>query len=350
LPRIRLARPGDELHSEANSKLGRVTAVLLTCAGQRVDIVTAFRQAGAETIAVDINPLAPALYHADHRVLVPPFDSEEYVPRLADLVQEHGIGLVLPLTDLDMTILAGRRNELGAAVLLPAVDVVERANDKYATHLFLEQHGIGSPGAWLPEELPHDLPFPLVVKPRWGFGSRNIFIASDGAELDFHLARTPVASFVERVCQGEEFSIDVFCDFEGRCLNSIPRTMIESKGGESIKGMTIRDGELIDLGRRVAETMELQGPATIQCFRTAPGRHEVTDVNLRFGGAFPLPLAAGGEYPSLALALARGEQPEARVGSFREGVVMTRFFSGICLVAEEDGTLEILGEEVSPGR
>jgi carbamoyl-phosphate synthase large subunit len=327
-----------------------VTAVLLTCAGQRVDIVTAFRQAGAETVAVDVNPLAPALYHADHHVLVPPYGSEEYVPRLQELVQEHAISLVLPLTDLDMNVLAERRDELGATVLLPGTEVVERANDKYATHLFLEQHGIGSPEAWLPERLPDELPFPVLVKPRWGFGSRNIFVASDRVELDFYLAHTPVVSFVERVCQGEEFSIDVFCDLEGICLNSIPRTMIESKGGESIKGVTIRDEELIELGCRVAETMGVQGPATVQCFRTAAGRDEVTDVNLRFGGAFPLPLAAGGAYPSLALALARGERPEPRVGSFREGVVMTRFFSGICLVEDEDGTLDLLGEEVSPGR
>ena len=312
--------------------------------------MTAFKQAGAETVAVDVNPLAPALYHADHHVLVPPYSSEEYLPRLRELVQGHAIGLVLPLTDLDMTVLAQRREELGATVLLPGIDVVERANDKYATHLFLEQHGIGSPEAWLPEELPDELPFPVLVKPRRGYGSRNIFVANDRVELDFYLARTPVASFVERVCQGEEFSIDVFCDLEGTCLNSIPRTMIESKGGESIKGMTIRDEELIEVGRRVAETMGVQGPATVQCFRTASGRHEVTDVNLRFGGAFPLPLAAGGGYPALALALARGERPEPRVGSFREGVVMTRFFSGICLVGDEDGTLELLGEEVSPGR
>jgi carbamoyl-phosphate synthase large subunit len=327
-----------------------VTAVLFTCAGQRVDIVSAFRQAGAETVAVDVNPLAPALYHADHRVLVPPYGSDEYVPRLAELVQEHGIALVVPLTDLDMVVLAERRDDLGVTVLLPDAEAVERANDKYATHLFLGLHEIDSPAAWLPEALPDDLPFPVLVKPRRGFGSRNIFVASDPDELGFHLARTPVASFVERVCPGEEFSIDVFCDLEGRCLNSIPRTMIESKGGESIKGMTIRDEPLIELGRRVAETMQVRGPATIQCFRTAPGRHEITDVNLRFGGAFPLPLAAGGGYPSLALALARGERPDPRVGSFRDGVVMTRFFSGVCLVEDEDGSLETLGEEVSPGR
>jgi carbamoyl-phosphate synthase large subunit len=283
-------------------------------------------------------------------VLVPPVTAREYVPRLTRLVQEHGVGLVVPLTDLDMMVLAHGRDELGATVLLPEPDVVERANDKYATHLFLEEHGIGSPAAWLPEELSGDMRFPILVKPRRGFGSRNIFLANDRDELDFYLARTRVESFVQQVCPGEEFSIDVFSDLEGRCLNAIPRTMIESKGGESIKGMTIRDDELIALGSQVAEIMGVKGPATIQCFRTAPARHEITDVNLRFGGGFPLPLAAGGGYPSLALALARGEQPEPRLGAFREGVLMTRFFSGICLVGDGDGTLEQLGKVVSPGR
>lgn len=319
-----------------------VSAVLFTCAGQRVDIVTAFGRAGAVTVAADLNPLAPALYHADRFIVPPPFDADEYVPSLAGAVAEHGVDLVVPLTDLDMGVLAEQRDRLGALVLLPEPEVVELTTDKYATHLYLEERGIGSPAAWLPGELPADLPYPVLVKARRGFGSRNIFRAEDRAELDYLLARTQAESFVQAVCAGEEFSIDVFSDFEGRCLNAIPRTMIESKGGESIKGMTIRDEELVELGRRVAETVGVKGPATIQCFRAEPGSCLITDVNLRFGGAFPLPLAAGSDYPALALALARGERPEPRLGSFEDGVLMTRFFSEICLTHRDDGRLEPL--------
>jgi carbamoyl-phosphate synthase large subunit len=147
---------------------------------------------------------------------------------------------------------------------------------------------------------------------------------------------------VQACLAGEEFSIDVFCDLDGRCLNAIPRTMIESKGGESIKGMTIRDETLIEFGRFVSETLGLVGPANVQCFREPDGTYLVTDINPRFGGGFPLPLAAGGQYPELALALARGERPEPRLGEFREGIVMTRFFADLSLTKNGDGSLKPL--------
>ena len=316
--------------------------MLFTCAGQRVDIVDAFNRAGATTIASDVNPLAPALYRAEHRELVPRIDDEGYIPALRRLVDEHDVKLIVPLTDLDQVTLAERRDELGALVLLPAAEIVERLGDKYLAHLLFEERGIPSPPTWLPSNVPDDAAFPLLVKARAGFGSRHIYRADDPSQLGFFLGYTPVDSCVQACLGGEEFSIDVFCDLDGRCLNAIPRTMIESKGGESIKGMTINDERLIEVGRDVAEKLKLVGPANVQCFREADGVHYVTDINPRFGGGFPLPLAAGGRYPELALALARGERPEPRLGDFREGIVMTRFFSDLSLTQNGDGTLKPL--------
>ncbi|HVA32260.1 MAG TPA: hypothetical protein VMU58_13435, partial [Gaiellaceae bacterium] len=62
--------------------------------------------------------------------------------------------------------------------------------------------------------------------------------------------------------------------------------------------------------------------------------------------AFPLPTAAGSRYPELALAIAAGERPEPRLGEYRDGLVMTRFFSELVLLAAADGTLEPFAEEL----
>ena len=324
-----------------------MTAVLFTCAGQRVDIVSAFARAGGTTVATDADPLAPALYHADHHALVPRVDSPAYLPTLAALVDEHDVRLIVPLTDLDQVLLAQSRELLAPALaLVPDAAVCETMGDKYRAHLFFEEHGIPTPRSWLPGEVPDDARYPLLVKVREGFGSRHIYRARDAAELEFFLGYTTVESFVQECCRGEEFSVDVLCDLDGRCLNAIPRTMIQSKGGESIKGASILDSELIEHARHVAERVGIVGPANVQCFREPDGSLPVTDVNPRFGGAFPLPLAAGSRYPELALALARGERPEPMLGEFRPGVVMTRFFSHLCLTSGSGGSLEPFAEEI----
>jgi len=161
--------------------------VLFTCAGQRVDIVTAFGRAGATTLAADVNELAPALYAADRRALVPAVDDPGYVDALRALVTEHDVRLVVPLADLDHLLLAERGDELGALVLLPGPETIRLCEDKYAAHRFFAERGIATPGTWLPDELPDDLAFPVLVKARRGSGSRHIFRADDRSQLEFFL-------------------------------------------------------------------------------------------------------------------------------------------------------------------
>ena len=105
--------------------------------------------------------------------------------------------------------------------------------------------------------------------------------------------------------------------------------MIESRGGESIKGTVIADRELIELGRRVVEALGVRGPCTVQVFRDSEVGLGITDVNTRFGGAFPAPMYAalpGRTYPELIVRMARGERIEPHVGEFRAGISFTRYF------------------------
>ncbi len=312
----------------------RDIAVLLTGVGKRYALLSAFSQL-AETVAADPNPLAPAQYAAHHRRAVPRFDEPAYVPALQELCAEFNVGAVVPLTDLDLEILGHARQEKKLPAFVPDGEIARATFDKYETHLLLERLGLPSPPTVLPgDPVPS---YPVMIKPRWGSGARSIFRAEDEHEAEFLAAYIREPAMVQRAMQGPEFSIDTLSDLDGRCLNAIPRTMIESRGGESVKGTVIADEELMDLGRRVVEALGCRGPCTVQVFRDREVGLGITDVNTRFGGACPAHLYAarpGQTYPELIVRMARGERIEPHVGDFTAGVTFTRYYWQLELDAE----------------
>src|SRR3954452_3369475 len=299
-------------------------AVILTGVGKRYDIVSAFAQ-HAFTIAADPSPLPPAQYAADLPVAPPRIDDPSYIPFLLELAKEHNVGAVAPLTDLDLEVLASARPELPAFV--PDAAIARDTFDKYAAHELLLRHGLPSPPTVLPPDEPDA--YPVMVKPRQGSGARSIHPAADRDEMEFFIKYVKEPVMVQQLMQGPEFSIVLLSDLDGRCLNAIPRTMIESRGGESIKGTVINDPELIELGRSVVEALGVRGPCTVQAFRDKEIGLGITDVNTRFGGAFPAPMYAakpGHTYPELIVRMAGGEPVEPHVGEFRHGHTFTRWY------------------------
>jgi carbamoyl-phosphate synthase large subunit len=317
-------------------------AVLLTGVGKRYDIVSAFGQ-HTTVVAADPNPLAPAQYAAHHRVAVPRIDDPRYVPALQELCEQHHVGAVVPLTDLDIEVLAVARAAGELPAFVPDPEIARATYDKYEAHLLLERLDLPSPPTVLPgDPVPA---FPVMVKPRRGSGARSIHRAEDARASNFFVEYVDEPTMIQHWMDGPEFSIDCLCDLRGRCLNAIPRTMIESRGGESIKGTVIADGELVDLGRRVVEALRVRGPCTVQVFRDKRIGLGITDVNTRFGGAFPAPMYAalpGRTYPELIARLAAGEEIEPHVGEFRAGITFTRYFWQL----ELDETMQPTGRDI----
>jgi carbamoyl-phosphate synthase large subunit len=320
-------------------------AVLLTGVGKRYDIVSAFAQ-HTTVIAADPSPLAPAQYAATHRFAPPRIDDPDYVPALAEVCERYDVGAVVPLTDLDIEVLAQARADGILPAFTPDPDIARDTYDKYEAHLLLQRHGLPSPPTVLPGQPAES--YPVMVKPRQGSGARSIHLAHDAEEAAFFVRYVKEPTMIQRAMDGPEFSIDLLSDLDGRCLNAIPRTMLESRGGESIKGTVIADDELIELGRRVVETLGVRGPCTVQAFRDRELGLGITDVNTRFGGAFPAPMYAalpGRTYPELIARMANGERIDPHVGEFRAGVTFTRYYWQL----ELDDELRPTGRDIVEG-
>ncbi len=123
--------------------------VLLTGVGKRYDIVAAFAQ-HATVVAADPNPLAPAAYAADQRVAVPRIDDPAYVPALQALCERHNVRAVVPLTDLDIEVLAHARAAGQLPAFVPDPEIARATFDKYEAHLLLERLGLPSPADGAP--------------------------------------------------------------------------------------------------------------------------------------------------------------------------------------------------------
>ncbi len=181
----------------------------------------------------------------------------------------------------------------------------------------------------LPDEDLDALHHPVMIKPRKGSGARSIHLAHSPEQAHFFVDYVDEPTMVQQAMRGPELSIDCLGDLDGRCLNAIPRTMLESRGGESIKGTVIDDPELVELGCTVMEALAVRGPATIQVFRDPELGVRITDVNTRFGGAFPAPALAampGRSYPELIVRMAAGEHVPPHVGEYRREVTFTRYY------------------------
>ena len=320
-------------------------AIMLTGVGKRYDIVSCFA-ALTTVVAVDPNPLAPAQYAAQVRASAPAIHDPGYVPELQRLCEAHGVGAVLPLTDLDIEVLALARERGELPALVPSSEVARATYDKYEAHLLLERLRLPSPPT-APTDADLDaLHYPVMVKPRQGSGARSIHLAHTPAQARFFIDYVREPTMVQRAMAGPELSIDCLGDSEGRCINAIPRTMLESRGGESIKGTVIEDPELVTLGRTAMEALQVRGPATIQVFRDPDLGVRITDVNTRFGGAFPAPTLAalpGRSYPELIVRLAAGDVLEPHVGEYRRDVTFTRYYWQL----ELDGQLRPTGKDIT---
>ena len=245
---------------------------------------------------------------------------------------------MLPLTDLDPVLLARAAptiEEAGARVFLPSPEVALGCQDKWECHLMLERAGLPSPPTWLPATPPGR---PAV--PGAGQAAPGLRGAPHTAAPIRSSSRSSCATGGERHPAGpagREFSIDCLGDLGGRPLGAC-RRMIQAKGGEQIKGETLDDPQLTELGAAtVASSLGLAGPSTVQCFREGPAILGITDINTRFGAPSRCPRRPARPIRRRSSPSRPASGPPARVGAHVAGVVMTRFLDQTILRREPRG-------------
>ena len=340
--------------------------VLLTCAGRRCHMISAFKTAmrdGGRVLACDCSPVAPALLEADKAFVVPRVEEDGYIEALLRICAEHQVGLLVPAFEIELPLLAAHRARFAAVGTLPLVSsktVIDTCYDKLESARFLTGCGLPVPRTFdtlaaARDALARgDLTFPLVVKPRWGVSSIGTEFPEDEEELELayrlvkkRLARTFLADIsatdpehcilIQEQLSGTEYGLDVVNDLAGRHVVTFAKRKLRMWAGQTDRAETVHDDSLAQLGRRIGENLGHIGVLDCDVFVTAGGCH-VIDMNPRFGGGYPFSHVAGADLPAALMAWADGEAADPGWLTIEPDMMISR--ADTFVVMERDGPRE----------
>jgi len=302
--------------------------VLVTGAGgpAGVAVIQALRERGHHVLAVDADPMAVGLRLAQEGEVVPPFSDPSY---LAALMRAATFGnaqaLICTVAEEYPALIAGHTYlvEANVQALLPQLETVTTCTDKWAFAQNMWAAGLPTPDTELGGGA--GLTGPWVVKPRFGRGSRDVWMCRTRGQLAAALTAVP-EPLVQTRADGREFTCDALMDATGAMVGASARWRLETRGGISTKGETFENDEVTHLCEQVLKSVRLIGPANVQGFVDGDGGVVIHEVNPRFSGGLPLSLHAGADLVEEYLRAIMGVpvRPERLIA--RPGVTMLRYF------------------------
>ena len=277
------------------------------------EIIKAFKIASRKykIVAVDASNTSVGLFETPFRYIVPTANSKNYIEILLKICKKEDIQVLVPGSEPEIEVIAKNIkifSENGIEVLTNPFKMIELCVDKYNLTKFLTSKGVTCPKTILfnnEDSLKDFDNYPLIIKPRKGAGSRNVFLAHDKEEsllfsnyLKKHGHSVLIQEYVGNF--ENEFTIGILFEDNGKLLTSIAMKRL-LEGGLSTryisnnlhKKFVISSGisqgifddfkEIRKMGEKIAKILGTNGPINIQCRNTESGIVPF-EINPRFSG------------------------------------------------------------------
>ncbi|MDD3362070.1 MAG: ATP-grasp domain-containing protein [Hespellia sp.] len=309
--------------------------ILFTSVGKRVELIQAFKEAAdkvkvsLEIYGADISESAPALAFCDHVVIVPKIRNLEYIPTLKDICIKEHIDALIPTIDTDLMLLAENKNDFGdTKVIISSRDKVAVCRDKCLTADYFNSVGLQSPHP-VSDWTEYRGGYPAFIKPKDGSSSIFAYKVEREDELRSFAAKVP-DYIIQPFISGTEYTVDIFCDFDGNPVYITPRIRLAVRAGEVLKTEIVQDEQIIQEARQLIADYKPCGQITVQLIRDKWTKEDYyIEINPRFGGGAPLAMKAGADSAEAVLRLLNGEKLAYRSGAAEDGAVFSRFDQSI---------------------
>ena len=267
-----------------------------------------------EIFVTNSSALSLSLFETKNSFVIPDASSPEYIEKLISICKTNKIDVVIGGSEPEIEILSDNLpvfKENNINVLSNPSNVIKLCYDKLEIINYLSSKSIRCPKTYnfdinLIDKIDT---FPVIIKPRKGSGSRNVFLCHDKDEAVFFgnylkkYGHDPI--FQEHVgSSSEEYTIGTLYADQGNLSVSVAMKRI-LEGGLSTnqisispyskKKFVVSSGisqgyfdnfpDLCSFGEKIAKTIGADGPINIQCRKDEDGKILVFEINPRFSGS-----------------------------------------------------------------
>lgn len=248
----------------------------------------------------------------------PQKNKKEFVDFLVKTLRKNDYDVLFPVADACLEPIVKNEEEISqyTSIALPPSRIFLRAYDKGVTLKIAMKNGIPCPKTYFPNNLDeiyntkNELEYPVIIKPRIGFGRRGIEICNSPKELvaKYEKVRVKYDKLLiqEYIPCGEELGVYTLFNFGSkpravtvqRRLRSYPVSGGPSTLRETVKNETSK--KAMKIAFKLLKVMKWVGVAMVE-FRVdaRDGILKLMEVNPRFWGSLELSILAGVDFPYL---------------------------------------------------
>ena len=312
--------------------------ILFTGVGRRIELIQAFRNAALvlnkelEIYGADMAGTAPALAYCDYTKKVVAMKDPGYIDNLLSICADDHINLLIPTIDTDLMILSENKEKfenIGTKVMISDPDKIRICRDKNNTSQFFVDCGLHAPMP-VNDWKEYKSGYPAFIKPKDGSSSINAFKVENEEELEVYAGQVE-DYIVQPFVSGHEYTIDIFCDWDGEPISIVPRERLQVRAGEVLKTQICMDKTMIEESKVLCRAFKPCGPMTVQLIRDALGIDWFIEINPRFGGGAPLSMKAGARSAEVILKMVDGEDVEY-ITDISDEAIYSRFDQSVCII------------------
>lgn len=242
-----------------------------------------YNEMGWELVGIDITNKSFGIYKGFKSYIVPKYSDENCFEILEEIIKNEKIDLVFPSINEGLLEWSKKRayfkEKYNTHVILSNEEIIDICTDKWKTYEFFCKNGIPTPETSL--SMKYEL-----LKPRVGRGSSGIYLKN---EVQGSFSMNGYIS--QQIVNGEEYTIDILCDFQSNPIYIIPRKRIDTESGVSVKGVTLFDEQIISYTKKIISKLKPIGIINIQCFKN-DNSISFIEINPRIAGGISLTFAS----------------------------------------------------------